>query len=126
MSRESRRYAPVSLTITGSCKNRSSRRIRSLLRCQLMSANHGHRAFRVGGDVLADRAEYKACEAAVTAAADHQQVGVRRLLDEHLRRSTLLDVRLNEHRWILAEFLGDDLDEVIGGALARVRHVPLR
>lgn len=42
------------------------------------SADHGYRALRVGADVLADRAEHQPGKAAVTALADHQQVGVRR------------------------------------------------
>jgi hypothetical protein len=49
----------------------------SFSRRHLTSAYNGHRALRVGGDVLADRAEYQSREAAVAALADHQQVGVR-------------------------------------------------
>ena len=61
--------------------------------------------------MLADRAEHQTHEAAVTALTDHQQVCVRRLVDENLRRSALLDVRLDEDRRLLAEFLLDDLKQ---------------
>jgi len=76
--------------------------------------------------VLADRAEHQPGEAAVTAWTDHEQVRVSRVLDEHLRRSALLDARLNEYRRLLAEFLLDDLKQVLGGGLARERTVPTR
>jgi hypothetical protein len=34
----------------------------------------------------------------------------------------LLDARLNDYRWVLAEFLFDDGEEILGGALARVGY----
>src|SRR4051794_41438388 len=48
------------------------------------------------------------------------------MLDEHLRRIPLLDARLDGHRRALAEFLFDPLEQVLGGALARIRYVPFR
>src|SRR3954451_19003802 len=65
------------------------------------SADHGHRASGVGGDMLAHRAEHQTREAAVTPRTDHEQVGVSRLLDEYLGRGTLLDTRLDEYRWVV-------------------------
>ena len=55
--------------------------------------------------MLADRAEHQSRKPAVTALADHEQVRVRRLLDEHLRRPALHHAGLDEHRRLLAELL---------------------
>jgi hypothetical protein len=62
----------------------------------------------------------------VTAGADDQQIGGRRLLDERLRRAALLDARLDDDGGLLAELLLDDLHQVLGSPLARVGHVVLR
>src|SRR3954452_8168169 len=75
------------------------------------STNDGHRALGVRRDVLAHRAEDEAREAAVTAGADHQQVGCRRLRDEDFGRVALLGARQGEHRGVLSQLLLDDLDE---------------
>ena len=80
----------------------------------------------VGRNVLADRAEDEVSKATVAACADDEQVGFRGLVDEHLCRIALLDMWLDEHRGILAKFLSDHLDQVLGGALTGVGHVSFR
>src|SRR3954451_14383560 len=87
------------------------------------STDDSHRALGVRRDVLADRAENEAREAAVAARADHQQVGRRRLRYEHFGCIAFLDPRQGEDRRVLPQLLLDDLDEVIGGLASWVPYL---
>ena len=90
------------------------------------SADDGHRALRVCGHVLADRTEHEAPEASVAAGTHYEEIGRLRLFDQDFRWIAMLDVGLNEHRRVLAQDLFDDLDQIVGGALARFGYVVFR